>query len=121
MLPSTNSEVPDWLCTATGRRLDDETLRSSRGFPVVGEPQRVEGPHTVENEITSMEWDSTDIYYSNNGAGPLMARILYATNDTVHMERWHLTGQARRRFELPISYFLSPRCGWKLRKERTTK
>lgn len=58
------------------------------------------------------EWDRNDIYISNNGSGPLRARILCATPKTVTMERWHKNGLVRTRFTLPASYLLSPNCGW---------
>ncbi len=59
------------------------------------------------------EWDQNDRYVSNNGSGPLLARILCATSKTVTMERWRVDGKKVHRFELPLKFFLSDRCGWK--------
>lgn len=60
------------------------------------------------------EWDQNDRYISNHGTGPMIARILCATDKTVTMERWlraHPEGR-RTRFELPIKFLRSPSCGW---------
>jgi hypothetical protein len=59
------------------------------------------------------EWDQNDRYRSNNGVGPLLARILCVTDKTVKMERWPEKGAGRTRFELSIKFFRSPRCGWR--------
>jgi hypothetical protein len=60
------------------------------------------------------EWDQNDRYRSNDGDGPLVARILCATNKAVTMERWTPKSPRRRtRFELPLKFFTSPRCGWR--------
>ena len=60
------------------------------------------------------EWDQNDRYASNEGKGPMVARILCATDKTVTIERWRVNGKQVRRFELPLKFFLSDRCGWKL-------
>lgn len=60
-----------------------------------------------------LDWDQNDIYRSNRGAGPLHARILCATDETVKMERWEDRPDRTTRFELSIKYLLSPGCGWK--------
>lgn len=61
----------------------------------------------------NFEWDQTDRYRSNDGAGPLTARILCVTNDEVLIERWHHRASKAKRFRLPLRFFLSPRCGWR--------
>jgi hypothetical protein len=58
------------------------------------------------------DWDQNDRYLSNFGEGPLRARILCATDKTVKMERWKGSGR-RVRFELPLKFFQSERCGWR--------
>jgi hypothetical protein len=60
------------------------------------------------------EWDHDARYRSNDGKGPLTARILCATTDEVTMERWSNEHGKRTRFTLPLKFFLSPRCGWRL-------
>lgn len=61
-----------------------------------------------------LDWGTEDVYRSNYGAGPLLARILSVMDSVVTMERWHRRGGARTRFTLSVSYFQSPRCGWRL-------
>lgn len=60
------------------------------------------------------EWSHEDQYRSNDGRGPLTARILCVSFDKVTMERFGPKGGRRTRFELPLKFFLSPRCGWKV-------
>ena len=65
----------------------------------------------------SFEWNHEDVYLSNNGRGPLKARILCATDKTVTIEWWKKPGrknQKRTRCKMPLTFFNSPRCGWKL-------
>lgn len=53
---------------------------------------------------------------SNNGAGPLTARVLCVSDGVVILERWkgkRKGNQNLRRFELPLKFFLSDKCGWK--------
>lgn len=49
-----SAEVPDWPCTATGRRLDDETLRSSRGRNLRGDAA-VGGSPTHDQGLCGVE------------------------------------------------------------------
>ncbi len=60
-----------------------------------------------------MNWSPDDVYRSNNGHGPLRACILSVSNGLATMERWPIKGGRRTRFELPVKYLKSPRCGWK--------
>ena len=61
------------------------------------------------------EWNTTDVFRSNDGAGPLRARILLWARGKVEMERWHQKSPSRRvRYTLSERYFTSPSCGWKL-------
>lgn len=62
----------------------------------------------------TFEWDNEDRWRSNFGAGPLIARVLCATNKVVKLERWNERGSRITRFELPLEFFLSERCGWRL-------
>lgn len=61
------------------------------------------------------EWDQNDRYRSNGGKGPLTARILCVARGVAQMERWRgAEGEGRsQRFQLPVSYLKSPRCGWR--------
>ena len=61
-----------------------------------------------------LDWSQEDRYRSNDGIGPLTARILCASNTEVKMERWNRNWRKAVRFVLPLKFFLSPRCGWKL-------
>lgn len=59
-------------------------------------------------------------YRSNNGRGPLEAKVVEIAQDEdrIVLERRHK--KARRNttiFELSLKFFLSPRCGW-LRMQR---
>ena len=54
-------------------------------------------------------------YLSNGGKGPLEAKIVEIAQDEnrIVLERRHKS--ARRNtaiFELPLNFFLSPKCGW---------
>ena len=54
-------------------------------------------------------------YRSNNGRGPLEAKVVTIApdKDTIVLERRHQ--RARRNtaiFELSLRFFLSPKCGW---------
>lgn len=53
-----------------------------------------------------------DRFRSNNGKGPLLARILYVEGDEVHMERWPECGGKRVQFALPLPFLTSQNCGW---------
>lgn len=64
--------------------------------------------------MKEFEWDQHDVYVSNDGNGPLRARILCVSEGVVKMERWHPNTPDRRdRFELSLDYLTSPKCGWK--------
>lgn len=62
-----------------------------------------------------LEWHPEDRYLSNNGSGPMMARILRATDKIVTLEKWNTKSKRPRRdsFPLSVAFFTSPRCGWK--------
>lgn len=60
------------------------------------------------------QWNQSDRYRSNNGAGPLTARILRVVDGAATMERWHTDPRKAVRFELLVSFLQSERCGWKL-------
>ncbi len=60
------------------------------------------------------DWGNEDRWRSNYGKGPLIARVLCATDKTVKLERWHEHGSRRIRFDLPLKFFLSKKCGWHL-------
>ena len=53
------------------------------------------------------------LFRSNNGAGPLLARILAVKDGIVYLERWTEKGKRRTRFTLTEKFLQSPRCGWK--------
>lgn len=61
------------------------------------------------------EWSHEDRYLSNNGRGPMMARVLCATDKIVKLEKWNTKSKNPRRESFPLSlkFFTSPRCGWK--------
>lgn len=54
-------------------------------------------------------------YRSNDGKGPLTARMVDVTEENFVMERWSSRQTSRKtRFEIPIWFLLhSPRCGWR--------
>lgn len=59
--------------------------------------------------------DAEFCYRSNNGKGPLEAKVvsIAVDEDTIVLERRH--ENARRNtaiFELSLRFFLSPKCGW---------
>lgn len=61
------------------------------------------------------EWNLSERWFSNDGAGPLVARITAVVAGIATMQRWHRKSPARQtRFELPVSYLCSQACGWKL-------
>lgn len=59
--------------------------------------------------------NTTIEYRSNNGKGPLRARLVAADNRTVTLERWDERSKRKRRtvFKLPRRFFVSASCGWK--------
>jgi hypothetical protein len=61
------------------------------------------------------EWSHEDRYMSNDGRGPLMARILCATEKIVTLERWNAKNKRPKHLTFPLSlkFFTSQRCGWK--------
>lgn len=67
--------------------------------------------------MPNLDWNLSDRFYSNNGAGPLTARILSVADNRVMMERWVGRTPTPRgrpvRFSLSVSFFRSERCGWK--------
>ena len=57
-------------------------------------------------------------FISNNGNGPLHARVVAISEGTVTMQRWR--GSAKKKYREPISFCLprwfietSPACGWR--------
>lgn len=59
-----------------------------------------------------MDWKFTDIFRSNHGEGPALARVVEAREDALVMERW--VGKGRPvRFELPPDYLDRRTCGWR--------
>ncbi len=54
-----------------------------------------------------------DHFTSNNGSGPLLARITGIAQGVAYMERWKNGSTYKTAFTLPVRYLLSPRCGWK--------
>lgn len=62
------------------------------------------------------EWSHEDRYLSNNGKGPLVARIVCATDKEVTIQHWNIRNPdgRRRKAVLSLSFFRSRKCGWKL-------
>jgi hypothetical protein len=58
------------------------------------------------------DWSQHDRYIDSGGK--LIARILCVADGKVWMERWPKGGTKCTRFDLPIEFFRSPRCGWQL-------
>lgn len=56
-------------------------------------------------------------FLSNDGSGPLRARVLWIEGGVVRMKRWrgreYDKGTRVTYFELPKKFFSSPTCGWK--------
>ena len=63
-----------------------------------------------------------DLYYSNGGRGPGVARIRQQAGGDVAFE-WKPRLQARRwqTVTLPEEFFFSPACGWRQRKAETKR
>jgi hypothetical protein len=63
----------------------------------------------------TFEWSHEDRYLSNYGRGPLMARVLSATDKIVVLERWNSKNKRPTKLTFPLSlkFFTSPRCGWR--------
>ena len=60
-----------------------------------------------------------DIYYSNNGRGPGMARVVSISGGIVALEcRSSEAAKRTWRVALPEKFFTSSACGWKRRKAR---
>lgn len=64
--------------------------------------------------MAKFSWDTRDRYRSNNGRGPLVARILSCTDTHITIEHWPehnpgMTAQAT----LTLRFFLGPTCGWR--------
>jgi len=65
--------------------------------------------------------DAEFCYLSNNGRGPLEAKVIEISQDEdrIILERRHKNAHRNTAiFELPLHFFLSPKCGW-LRVQRT--
>lgn len=56
-------------------------------------------------------------FLSNDGAGPLSARLLWIAGDTARMKRWRGREYDKSTkvvyFELPVRFLSSKKCGWK--------
>lgn len=63
---------------------------------------------------TPIDWSMNERFRSNNGKGPLIARIVSKTEDTLTMERWYekRPHSIRVQFQLPAWFLGSPTCGW---------
>lgn len=53
------------------------------------------------------------LYKSNNGRGPLCARVIADDGEFVTMERWNEKRPKRTTFQMPRWFLGSPACGWK--------
>jgi hypothetical protein len=73
--------------------------------------------------MDKFEWRTEDRFMSNNGSGPLMARILCIAGGVVRLERWNRKEPSKQRStgEVSLKYFTSPRCGWKKVKNPTPR
>lgn len=69
--------------------------------------------HLQDEPLVNFDWAHEDLYRSNNGAGPLTARILCATNTVVTMKRWRRSEDNAVVFKLPLRFLLSSNCGWR--------
>lgn len=70
----------------------------------------------MSETVTKTRYFDPDARYrSNDGKGPLIARMVDVTETDFVMERWHSGKTARKtKFEIPIWFLLySPRCGWR--------
>ena len=71
----------------------------------------------TEMDDLEFDWGGSERFRSNNGLGPLRARILCIADGVVTMERWAGDKQERAkkfvRFDLPLSYLKSKSCGWR--------
>lgn len=70
-------------------------------------------PGTRVSTAEAFDWSHEDRYISNDGKGPLVARILCVSRGVADMERWPLRGGARVRFTLPVKFLRSTSCGWR--------
>lgn len=66
---------------------------------------------------------SGELYRSNCGDGPYMARVLRVDAASITLSRWHRHHDEREsrskvEFTLPIRFFLSPSNGWQKIDER---
>ena len=60
------------------------------------------------------DWGTEDRFLSNNGNGPLEARILSIANGVAKMERRNRGGGGLPvRFTLTERFLQSPHCGWR--------
>lgn len=65
--------------------------------------------------MTQFEWSHEDRFRSNGGKGPLISRILCATDKYLKMELWNERSKnpQRRQFKLSAKFLSSPSCGWR--------
>jgi len=65
--------------------------------------------------MMKFEWSQEDRYLSNDGRGPIMARILCVDGKIVTLEKWNSKSKKPRKeaFPLSLKFFTSDRCGWK--------
>ena len=58
-------------------------------------------------------------FYSNDGRGPGVARIIREDDESVWLEWWTKHQSRKTRFTLPRKFFYGPSCGWKPAKDRS--
>lgn len=63
----------------------------------------------------TFKWSPNDRFRSNDGKGPMVARILAETPKYLEMELWNERSKnpRRRQFKLSAKFMASPTCGWK--------
>jgi hypothetical protein len=59
-----------------------------------------------------------DLYRSHKGHGDVLAQVQWIIGNRVHLRFINKTDPTRgyggKKFALPIKYFFSPTCGWRL-------
>ena len=62
----------------------------------------------------SAKTSEDELYYSNGGRGPNVARVINVSDGIVHLEVKANTGSKHwRSTTISEKFFFSPRCGWK--------
>jgi hypothetical protein len=64
--------------------------------------------------VKQYDWGQHDVYKSNEGSGPLTARITHVSDGVVHLKIKHPRNNNEQAGKVKASLFFAEKTGWRL-------